>query len=71
MNHTVLAPVGALGAMPQVQSQWMIFTAFREWSTGQGNDNEEWVDWTWSRRKRRRYRNGQFEKLMMVGLSRD
>ena len=69
VKHTIIAPVGAHDTMPDVQSQWMTFMEWREWSTEHGNGNDEFIEFTWSRRKRERYRGGHLEKLMMIGLT--
>ena len=55
--------------MPDVQSQWMPFMEWREWSTEHGNGNDEFIEFIWSRRKRERCRLGHIEKLMMIGLT--
>ena len=50
-------------------SQWMSFMEWKLFSSENGNANDEWIEFTWDRKKCSRYRQGVQQKLIIIGLT--
>ena len=66
---TTYTPIAFVNGLALTDSQWVTFMGRREFSTDKGNANAEFIEWTWSQRKRIRCRNGHLEKLIITGLT--